>query len=254
MYESHSLFIQPDNEDIKIWRYMDFTKFISLIDTSKLFFTRGDNFDDPLEGSWPKKNVEERANISYKLLIDDPKKHIEAVSNTMKKFSKYFAINCWHENEYESAAMWKLYLKSNEGIAIQSNYRQFKESIIDEEKVYIGKVKYIDYETDYIRSHNSFSAFLHKRKSFEHEKEIRAIINKFLIEEDPNSDFDNLNLDKETIINGLPILVDLKILIQNIYISPSTPIWFSDLVGKVIKKYGYDFNIVHSQIYSSPLF
>ena len=27
---------------------------------------------------------------------------------------KEVAVNCWHLNEHESAAMWKVYLKSNE--------------------------------------------------------------------------------------------------------------------------------------------
>lgn len=55
MYKEHPVFQQPNNENIKIWRYMDFTKFMSLLDTKKLFFTRADKFEDPFEGSWPKK-------------------------------------------------------------------------------------------------------------------------------------------------------------------------------------------------------
>ena len=39
-----------------------------------------------------------------------------------KKNREEFAINCWHLNDHESAAMWKLYLKSNEGIVIQSTF------------------------------------------------------------------------------------------------------------------------------------
>jgi len=34
-----------------------FTKFVSLIDSRRLYFTRADKFDDPFEGSWPKMNV-----------------------------------------------------------------------------------------------------------------------------------------------------------------------------------------------------
>ena len=52
-----------------------------------------------------------------------------------KHWPKYNAINCWHMNDHESAAMWKLYLKSNEGIAVQSTYETLRDSIIDEEKV-----------------------------------------------------------------------------------------------------------------------
>ena len=62
-----------------------------------------------------------------------------------KKWPKYVAVNCWHENEHESAAMWKLYIKSVEGIAIQSTYSKLKKSFINDEIIFIGKVKYIDY-------------------------------------------------------------------------------------------------------------
>ena len=57
MYEEHPTFIQPENEEIKVWRYMDFTKLVSLIDSRRLYFTRADKFADPFEGSWPKINV-----------------------------------------------------------------------------------------------------------------------------------------------------------------------------------------------------
>jgi hypothetical protein len=47
------------NEDSNIiWRYMDFTKFVSLLDRSALFFARADKFKDQFEGSWTKKNFE----------------------------------------------------------------------------------------------------------------------------------------------------------------------------------------------------
>ena len=40
MYIEHPIFIQPENENVKVWRYMDFTKFVSLIDAGRLFFSR----------------------------------------------------------------------------------------------------------------------------------------------------------------------------------------------------------------------
>lgn len=41
-------------------------------------------------------------------------------------------ISCWHMNEYESAAMWKLYAKSSDAIAIQTTFQKLCESIGDE--------------------------------------------------------------------------------------------------------------------------
>jgi len=250
MYQSHPVFIEPENEEVKVWRYMDFTKFVSLIDTKRLYFTRADRFEDPFEGSWPKKNIEARK-YAPEILDEQQKEYLNGMKwmgSLNKNWPRYTAINCWHENEYESAAMWKLYLKSDEGIAIKSTYSRLKKSIIDDEIFFIGKVNYIDYEVDYIDPTNFLGPFVHKRKSFEHEKEIRAVIMKW-----PTID-GKMDFSKVTIINGLPIKVDVETLIDKIYVSPTAPKWFMDLVSAVVRRYGYDFDIIQSELYYSPIF
>jgi hypothetical protein len=160
MYEAHPIFVQPDNEDIQVWRYMDFTKFVSFIESRCLYFTRADRFDDPFEGSYPKINVDARRILPPGFPPDKQDiyfKQMASMGEINQRWQKFHAINCWHMNEHESAAMWKLYLKSDEGIAIQSTYRKLRESITDDEKVYLGVVKYIDYEKEWIDAGNSFS-------------------------------------------------------------------------------------------------
>ncbi|GEM_PF-5423954 len=69
-------------------------------------------------------------------------------------------INCWHLNDFESAAMWDFYLKSNEGIAIQTTFDRFKRSLNrSKEEIYMGKVK----------------PFFTKRISFSHENDVRLL-------------------------------------------------------------------------------
>jgi hypothetical protein len=46
----YPLFEQPP-DDSKLWRYMDVSKLVSLLDTSALFFARADKFSDAWEGS-----------------------------------------------------------------------------------------------------------------------------------------------------------------------------------------------------------
>ena len=70
MYQKHSAFKQPKNEDSKVWRYMDFSKLVSLIDSESLYFTRADKFEDPFEGSYPNKNVEAREIVNENLPPD----------------------------------------------------------------------------------------------------------------------------------------------------------------------------------------
>jgi hypothetical protein len=51
MYIDHPSFEKPDNADAKVWRYLNFTKFLSLIDKEALYFSRLDCLGDPFEGS-----------------------------------------------------------------------------------------------------------------------------------------------------------------------------------------------------------
>ena len=153
--------------------------------------------------------------------------------------------------------MWKLYLKSYEGIAVQSTYERLRDSIIDDEKVYLGIVNYIDYETEFIyQGDNILSAFFHKRRSFEHEREVRALVLK-VPTGDGSKDADgvgHIDFHQETIGSGLKIKVDLERLVERIYVAPSTPDWFADLVGALIRRYGYQFEVLHSKLDEKPLY
>ena len=106
---------------------MDFSKFVSLLDKSALFFSRADKLGDPFEGSFSKAN----ASIRNGLYKDLKAKGISeaSLSELYKQVQKFTAISCWHINRCESAAMWQLYLKSNEGIAIRSNFERLRKSL-----------------------------------------------------------------------------------------------------------------------------
>src|SRR6056300_1352601 len=125
--------------------------------------------------------------------------------------------------------MWKLYLTGKEGVAIQSTFKRLKDSfkVNKVDKIYIGFVKYIDYEKDSIPERNIFNPFLYKRKSFEHEKELRAIIMKFALAEQTRGKH-ILYVDPEWI--GNYVKSDLNILIEKIVVSPTAPDWFTELI------------------------
>lgn len=157
MYEQHESFTQPSDDGVLVWRYMDFTKLVSLLDTACLFFTRADGFSDPFEGSWPKANIEARNFVPDSVPTEDHeifKQSIGKMGDVLRKWPKYIALNCWHMNDFESAAMWSIYLKSNDGIAIQTTYAALRDSFTSEHPVYLGLVRYIDYDTQWISAEN----------------------------------------------------------------------------------------------------
>ncbi len=143
MYEVNPRITCSCDDSTKIWRYLDFTKFVSLIETSSLFFCRSDKLRDPFEGSLPLVNVklrqeEPKPKNGY---VDIFKPYSEMIGREIRKF---IHLNCWHINEYESEAMWNIFLKSDEGVAIQSTVGKLKRSFhMSQTPVFVGDVKYI---------------------------------------------------------------------------------------------------------------
>ena len=246
MYKEHPVFEKPQSENATIWRYMDFTKFVSLLDKSALFFSRADKLGDPFEGSFSKVNVKLRPEV-YKDKV--PEEVLNYLAEFHRVLIKCTTVNCWHLNQYESAAMWKLYLKSEEGIAIVSTFARLKDSLQgDKPDVYIGKVQYIDYENDWIPEGNSLFPFVHKRKSFQHEQELRAVI-----QELPRDEYGQVNMrSKPPFDDGIYVPVNLPVLIEKIYLAPTSPRWLFELVQSIIRMYRLEINVLQSTLDDVP--
>lgn len=246
-YKEHPSFAAPGDEQVKIWRYMDFTKFVSLIDRRELFFARADLLGDPFEGSLAQANVDLRFRIYEGLPVDMAAK----MSRFRRDFRQFVFVNCWHMNDQESAAMWKLYLSSSEGIAVRSTYDRLISSVTgDAPTVYVGVVRYADYEADFIPEGNLFDALLHKRKSFEHERELRAVVRGEL----PPDEGSGARFDKPLREGGMYVGVDLGQLIEAVYIAPDAPPWFLELVASVKGRYGAPGELIQSKLDADPLF
>jgi len=244
----------PKNDTV-LWRFMDFTKFISLISTQSLFFTRADKFEDPFEGAkgikknkskWDKHYLEffEQAyknppegvdfNKSDLEIKKEAKRLLKELDNGGKSDLKRTFINCWHENPFESEAMWKLYTKNmTEGIAIQTTYDKLYRALDRNPSISIGRVNYIDYSQQFAGINESF---WFKRKSFEHEKEVRAIYKDF-------------KADNEY---GIPMKVNIRTLINKLYVSPTAQDWFVNVVKDTMEKFELKKKINRSSMIIEP--
>lgn len=229
-----TLFEKPDSKT-KIWRYMDFTKFVYMLEKSGLFFPNVDSFRDPYEGSYSRGNFKMRSFVfSRSKGENELQKQVEEI----KELRPHININCWHINEFESAGMWKLYSQTNESICIQTTFGHLEKALPNEIK--FGKVKYINYDKDWIPESDNYYPFIYKRLSFQHERELRAVF---------DSSEKNSDKDFEKTENGYWINLSLKTLIQKIYVSPEADDWFVELVEKVKNKYNLNFK----KVYKSPL-
>lgn len=221
-----------NNDNLVVWKYLDLSKFLDMLLSQKLFMSRSDKFEDQYEGTFSEPTFEEIKKIaaSNPKFLDYYKSHREKV-----------VISSWHANEYESFAMWQIFTKNNEGLAIQSTIGRLKEALKAEKhfEQHIGNVNYIDYKKEYIPFEDTFFPFLFKRKSFQYEREIRII--------------SDVSTSKISLNDGLKIDVDINLLIEKVYIHPKSENWYKNLVIEMVKKLGYTISIEKSDLESDIL-
>lgn len=263
-YIDHQLFTDPPAHN-KIWRYIALWKFESILQKQALFFCRADHFIDPFEGSLPKREFEYREQEAIELMRmydirpyrEKAEQEAKERSSFQKKLTALTVINCWHYNETESDAMWQLYLKDNRGVAIQSNFQRIKKAFNNTiGKIYIGKVRYLDYKNDIFYNRNefphstftTFTPFIHKRLHFKHEQEYRA-----LTEVESHSNFKH-DWSIEESENGKFIDVNVEELIEKVIVPPKANLKLIEEVKNIIRKYGFDFKVSKSIMNIEPLF
>ena len=161
---------------------------------------------------------------------------------TIKALPRFTLINCWHENPHESAAMWKLYSKDDSGIVIKTNFDPLERVLRPANQSSLGKIDYIDYDTADIFGRDKwwFQAFLCKRRIFQHEREVRAIVQiippgkrilpAFIKHEGTEGVID---LSQDICDVGNYYEVDLSLLIKEVIVGPYAPDWLIELVQSV---------------------
>lgn len=274
-YKNHERLETP-SDNVKIWRYIDLPAFLYILQENKLFFRRVDKFEDPFEATIPVV-VKEIYKNYVKSLQEAGLTQVneETYINERKVYRKSFYINAWHMNKEESAAMWKVYSCMNKGIAIQSTVGRLKESlnICTEHDVYLGSIKYIDYKAEELPEINLtkesslevlnllVNACL-KRKSFEFENELRAIVwippkgNPI----DPAAPDAKEKLQNQKTIyefyegasECLEVDININKLIEKVYVSPNAEEWFKNIIENVAEN--SNILVEYSKLSDKPIY
>lgn len=228
---------------------MDVAKFTSLLSKKALYFACPTEFNDPYEGYIPKKYAQNYASTQIQNLITKESERDKLVReiqvNTLNPINKAYVdcqtkkiddeidkidkslivvieknilesgVNCWHKNEHESEAMWKLYTALGQGIAIESTIGQLTDSITYEPAPEIKSVSYLSDESIMDKEISVLDPLFMKRVFFDYEKELRAVIKL-----------------KE---KGKGMFVDctLNVLINRIHISPLVPSYLEEIVKDI---------------------
>lgn len=256
----------------RLWRYYDVIKFLSLVN-GELYFARADKFKDKYEGAIPRQNylhfakaydgmagqkvyngnihiengagkaetgADKGTGIVTEIGADIKKEFLEELS----KRKKMVAISCWHLDESESAAMWEVYSRAGQGIAVCTTHKKLQNIIKPAGyEMEMLKVDYLDFENDYHQGYvdNQLLPFKIKRKEFQYEHEFRILLYKHKLGVLPEE--------------GVKIPVDTQDIIEDIIASPEMQQYevfeIQRLLDRINRERGTCFNIRSSRLYEN---
>ena len=237
--------IKVPSFDATLWRYMDFVKFVSLLEHEMLFFVRADQLSDPYEGAW--SDASRRAIGLGTSNEPDPDESVNLWRSAMKMAKperRFMLVNCWHNSTHESEAMWKLYAGKGYGLAVKTDFKTLVHSFTDRLPDMVAKVEYVCYES-YEMPQSLWAPLLHKRLGFVHEREVRAII--VLGHQERAHRAAHVVRDV-----GMRVPVDPSDLIQEVVVSPYGEDWMLELVERVCTRYGIDAPVKKSSMAKVP--
>jgi hypothetical protein len=220
---------------------MDFPRFVAMLEYGGLHFTPVEQMDDNFEGSLSKPSARQAEQLLEALRRQAIDPQTDDILPTLRR---WVSISSWHMNEHESAAMWKLYSASQQAICIQTSYRKLKQALAGTKpEVVLSQVRYISYEDEGLPFDHVFGPFIHKRRSFEHEHELRAV----------TGDLKQAFSGGEP-TDGVWIHTNLEALIDTVYIAPDAERWYVELVDRVARRYGLPIPVKQSKLAEEPVY
>ena len=145
--------LTQEDMSLTVWRYMPFSKFISLLVYHAIWFSKLNILQDEFEGMMPlaTKQMMQAHHQELKKPFP-PEQHWqfdEMASSNEQDSRELCIVNCWFLGENESDRMWREYGGGKESVAIKSTIKQLIDNIgvpHDKDMTSIGRIKYVDFK------------------------------------------------------------------------------------------------------------
>jgi hypothetical protein len=139
--------LTPPPDDVVVWRYMDFAKFVQLLEMKTLWFSRADRFEDPLEGTMTDSEIDEiTKKLGDVLRLFDDRQTSSDLGN--EKVRKNTFVSCWRMGAAESLAMWDLYGKGSGVVAVKSTIGLLRQQFeAQQQDIFLSEVRYVDWSS-----------------------------------------------------------------------------------------------------------
>jgi hypothetical protein len=180
--------------DTPVWRYLNLSGIIATIKTRQLRLTRVDRFQDPFEGSVPKKQIEAQTVLfigaeSRRTMMNRVAAHLGMarlmppdedpwirITRLRRARTRSAHASCWSAGD-ESEALWRLYCaddgRQGVGVALRTTLASLDASVAAHD-LYVSPITYLRYhEAPPFR--DEMDSLLHKRHGFAAERELRLL-------------------------------------------------------------------------------
>jgi hypothetical protein len=252
----------------KVRRYMNFEKFMDLIQNDRLYFCRVDQFEDAFEGYYTKLAYDIAKGITIEADGKSSNTGLHDHTNLVR-CSSY--VSCWSLGDRESIALWKIYGGTNsvavettiDSLEAQTSNRGYSGifdrvttvTSTDDKACLLPLLRYEIHPVEYI-DHRSFDGELasklfadplapvwHKNIAFVFEQELRLMF---------QSTFLHISDIPRKLGVGFHVPVDSKGLVQKVIVSPYAEEWFFGLVAGVMERYGFHHSTEWSVLRLTP--
>lgn len=159
--------------------------------------------------------------------------------------ANYYA-NCWRIGTDETSNIWEKYADGR-GVAIETTYRQMEQYIAPDEDLYMGIIRYLDYDEDYTPTGLAAPMYFFKHHEFDSEQEFRMLANcggNPMVRTDGRKTQPEMMPDNPGHIN---IPADMDALINRVILSPDADEGIRSDVQEILDEYGVSAPVVPSR-------
>ena len=237
-----------------IWRYITLDRLVNVLDDKALFMASLGSYSasDPYEGYPPPdvlKIVKDKCPPS--MVCSNADSGPQDLSNFRifaKRLFQSRVVSCWYQGDDESEAMWKLYGDTGKAVAIRTTVGKLAHALGADFDGKIARVRYISYthttqtEYDAVMSAYDQKAILYpiyKRKSYAHEREVRAYMQ-----------IKGAKLDDLETFRPHTAPIDCASLIDEIVVSPFCSASYVRAVKAVARQFGFEDRVRQSTLLS----
>jgi hypothetical protein len=213
--------ISRSPEQTHIWRYLTFGRFVSLLQTKRLWLSRvdllGDDWEMRLAGEQLAHVIARHPPTPLDAVPEDP---MERARRIIRNWRLTSFVNCWSAQAHESHALWRVFCPTAEGVAIRSTLERLKASVGN--PIEVRKVIY-EPPGSHRRTPTPKDLITQKRPMFEYEHEYRLV---FIKDATPD----------ET-VKGIALEWNPEAWIEAIRIHPEADKVFAETVVREVEQY-----------------